>query len=375
MLETKVRTTVHSGRRRSTGEAYNPKHNSRSGGIGSHVLANPERRNIYITLDFDGNPTLHDEVDFEAHEKVFYEVFRPSLDAQNARYRKKGNYDRIKTLDEYREAHPPEEIILQVGNKDQEVPPEVTRIAVARWIDKMTEAFGKHYKICDVSIHYDEPGTGGGICADGKRSKNLSGHAHVRIVWCADGKDGLVASESKALAQMGITHDESRARSRYNHPKMAFTQNARDLFNQLVEEQNINIEKVPARPGKKTMTKEQYITEQLREEKKELEFNVTELSNECADIRFATALEAQRMDELTKEVEVLAEKKSLLERTLKGLEKAVEQLKKTVLPIQKFFERLASIRLGKDRSALDELLLNANITPAYDAIKELDEER
>lgn len=375
MLETKVRTTVHSGRRRSTGEVYNPKHNSRSSGIGSHVLANPEHRNIYITLDFDGNPTLHDEVDFEAHEKAFYEVFRPSLDAQNARYRKKGNYDRIKTLDEYREAHPPEEIILQVGNKDQEVPPEVTRIAVARWIDKMTEAFGKHYKICDVSIHYDEPGTGGGICADGKRSKNLSGHAHVRTVWCADGKDGLVASESKALAQMGITHDESRARSRYNHPKMAFTQNARDLFNQLVEEQNINIEKVPARPGKKTMTKEQYITEQLRERKKELEVNVTELSNECADIRIATALEAQRMDELTKEVEVLAEKKSFLERTLRGLEKAVEQLKKTVLPIQKFFERLASIRLGKDRSALDELLLNANVTHAYDAIKELDEER
>ena len=57
------------------------------------------------------------------------------------------------------------------------------------------------------------------------------------------------------------------------------------------------------------------------------------------------------------------------------LEKAVEQLKKTVLPIQKFFERLASIRLGKDRSALDELLLNANVTHAYDAIKELDEER
>ena len=372
MLEEKVRTTVHSGRRRSTGEAYNPKHNSRSGGIGNHVLANPERRNIYITLDFDGNPTLHDEVDFEAHEKAFYEVFRPSLDAQNARYRKKGNYDRIKTLDEYREAHPPEEIILQVGNKDQAVPPEVTRIAVARWIDKMKASFGTHYKICDVSIHYDEPGSGGGICADGKQSKNLSGHAHVRIIWCADGKDGLIASESKALEQLGITHDESRARSRYNHPKMIFTQNARDLFNQLVEEQNIAIEKIPARPGKKTMTKEQYITEQLREEKKVLESDVTELTNECASIRVVTALEAQRMDELTKEVAVLTEKKSLLETALHGLEKAVEQLKKTVLPIQKFFERLASIRLSKDRSALDELLLNGTVANAYDSFKELE---
>ncbi len=375
MPEKKVRTVVHNGRRRSTGEAYSPKHNSRSGGIGNHVLANPEHKNIYITLDFDGNPTLHEQVDFEKHEREFYEVFRPSLEAQNERYRKKGNKDRILTMDEYREARPPEETILQVGNKDMAVLPEVTRIAVAKWIDQMRAKYGSRYKIVDVAIHYDEPGTGGGICADGSQSKNLSGHAHVRAVWCAEGKDGWVVSESKALAQLGVTYDDSHARSRYNNPKITFTQESRELFNQLVEEQNINVEKVPARPGKKTMTKEQYITEQLRVEKKELEVNVTELSNECADIRIATALEAQRMDELTKEVEVLAEKKSLLERTLKGLEKAVEQLKKTVLPIQKFFERLASIRLGKDRSALDELLLNANVTHAYDAIKELDEER
>lgn len=375
MPEKKVRTVVHNGRRRSTGEAYSPKHNSRSGGIGNHVLANPEHKNIYITLDFDGNPTLHEQVDFEKHEREFYEVFRPSLEAQNERYRKKGNKDRILTMDEYREARPPEETILQVGNKDMAVLPEVTRIAVAKWIDQMRAKYGSRYKIVDVAIHYDEPGTGGGICADGSQSKNLSGHAHVRAVWCAEGKDGWVVSESKALAQLGVTYDDSHARSRYNNPKITFTQESRELFNHLVEEQNINVEKVPARPGKKTMTKEQYITEQLRVEKKELEVNVTELSNECADIRIATALEAQRMDELTKEVEVLAEKKSLLERTLRGLEKAVEQLKKTVLPIQKFFERLASIRLGKDRSALDELLLNANVTHAYDAIKELDEER
>lgn len=375
MPEKKVRTVVHNGRRRSTGEAYSPKHNSRSGGIGNHVLANPEHKNIYITLDFDGNPTLHEQVDFEKHEREFYEVFRPSLEAQNERYRKKGNKDRILTMDEYREARTPEETILQVGNKDMAVLPEVTRITVAKWIDQMRAKYGSRYKIVDVAIHYDEPGTGGGICADGSQSKNLSGHAHVRAVWCAEGKDGWVVSESKALAQLGVTYDDSHARSRYNNPKITFTQESRELFNQLVEEQNINVEKVPARPGKKTMTKEQYITEQLRVEKKELEVNVTELSNECADIRIATALEAQRMNELTKEVEVLAEKKSLLERTLRGLEKTVEQLKKTVLPIQKFFERLASIRLGKDRSALDELLLNANVTPAYDAIKEWDEER
>ena len=254
MPEKKVRTVVHNGRRRSTGEAYSPKHNSRSGGIGDHVLANPERKNIYITFDFDGNPTMHEQVDFEKHEREFYEVFRPSLEAQNERYRKKGNKDRILTMDEYREAHPPEETILQVGNKDTEVPPEVTQIAVAKWIDQMRAKYGSRYKIVDVAYHHDEPGTGGGICADGSRSKNKSGHAHIRACWCAEGKDGWVVSESKALAQLGITYDDSRARSRYNNPKITFTQEARELFNQLVEEQNIAIETTPARPGKRTMT-------------------------------------------------------------------------------------------------------------------------
>lgn len=371
MPEKKVRTVVHNGRRRSTGEAYSPRHNSRSGGIGDHVLANPERKNIYITLDFDGNPTMHEQVDFEKHEREFYEVFRPSLEAQNERYRKKGNKDRILTMDEYREARPPEETILQVGNKDFEILPEITRIAVAKWIDQMRAKYGSRYKIVDVAIHYDEPGTGGGICADGSTSKNTSGHAHVRAVWCAEGKDGWVVSESKALAQLGVTYDDSRARSRYNNPKITFTQEARELFNQLVEEQNVAVETVPARPGKRTMTKEEYITEQLREHQSELRDEVEKLSNECLEIQTEAALVAQRRDELAEEVTVLAEKKSFLETTLRGLEKTVEQLKKIVLPIQKFFTRLASIKIGKGRSALDDLMLSSEVTPAYDALKDL----
>jgi hypothetical protein len=371
MPEKKVRTVVHNGRRRSTGEAYSPKHNSRSGGIGDHVLANPERKNIYITLDFDGNPTMHEQVDFEKHEREFYEVFRPSLEAQNERYRKKGNKDRILTMDEYREARPPEETILQVGNKNSEILPEVTRIAVAKWIDQMRAKYGSRYKIVDVAIHYDEPGTGGGICADGSQSKNLSGHAHVRAVWCAEGKDGWVVSESKALAQLGVTYDDSRARSRYNNPKITFTQESRELFNQLVEEQNIAVETVPARPGKRTMTKEEYITEQLREHQAELRTEVENLSDECLEIQTEAALEAQRRDELAVEVVELTKKKTLLESALHGLEKAVDRLKKTIGPIQIFFEKLSNIRLWKGHSALDELL--DNDASAYNALKGLEE--
>ena len=371
MPENKVRTMVHRGRRRSNGEAFNPRHNSRSGSIGNHILANPTRKNIYITMDFDGNPTLHDEVDFEAHEKEFYEAFRPALDAQNERYRKKRNYDRIMSMRQYRQAHPPEEIIFQVGNKDQEIPPEVTQNAVAKWLDAVRETYGTRYRICSVSLHFDEPGSGGGLTSDGKVSKNLSGHAHVRGIFCAESKDGWIVSENKALAQLGITHDESRPRSRYNNPKITFTKETRELFNRFVEEQNIAVETVPANPGKHSMTKEEYIAAQLREHQRELQDEVEELSNECLEIQTETALEAQRRDQLVEEVAVLVKEKSFLESTLRGLEKTIEYFKKTVLPIQKFFERLSNIRLWKGHSALDELLDSDAST--YTALKELEE--
>ena len=371
MPENKVRTMVHSERRKSNGKAFNPRHNSRSGSIGSHILANPERKNIYITIDFDGKMKLHDKVDFEAHEKEFYETFRPALEEQNKRYKEKGRHDRVLTLRQYREAHPPVETILQVGNKDQEISPDVTQKAISRWIDQMRILYGSRYKIVDVAIHYDEPGTGGGICSDGNRSKNTAGHAHIRAVYCAEGKDGWVVSESKALAQLGITYDESRPRSRYNNPKITFTREMRELFNQLVEEQNIAVETVPARPGKRSMTKEEYLAAQLREHKKELQSDVEALSNERSEIQAETALEAQKRDELVEEVAVLTEKKSLLETALHGLEQAAEYLKKIVLPIQKFFGKLAGIRLGKGRSALDELMLDSEVASAYDALKEL----
>ena len=49
MPEKKVRTVVHNGRRRSTGEAYSPKHNSRSGGIGESLASDSRiRRNVPI---------------------------------------------------------------------------------------------------------------------------------------------------------------------------------------------------------------------------------------------------------------------------------------------------------------------------------------
>ena len=69
---------------------------------------------------------------------------------------------------------------------------------------------------------------------------------------------------------------------------------------------------------------------------------------------------------MVKDVAALTKKK-------RGLEAAVERLKAILLPIQNFFTRLGSIRIGKNRTALDELMLSSEGATAYDALKELND--
>ena len=111
-----------------------------------------------------------------------------------------------------------------------------------------------------------------------------------------------------------------------------------------------------SRAGKDLVT---YQRDQARQE-------LQEFKNECSAIRAEAALEAQRRDELAEDVAALTKKK-------RGLEAAVERLKAILLPIQTFFTRLGSIRIGKNRTALDELMLSSEGATAYDALKELND--
>ena len=74
--------------------------------------------------------------------------------------------------------------------------------------------------------------------------------------------------------------------------------------------------------------------------------------------------EAQEAAVLKEQVKALTDQKNRLEAKL-------ERLKAVLLPIQKLFTKLAGIRIGK-HSALDEVLLDADICPAYDALQKLE---
>lgn len=231
-----MRVTTHNGRAGKHG-TYSPKHNDRKFDPknAEHINSEKSSNNLYWHCYLKKDR----EMSFEDVEKKFYsKYFTDSLNAQNERYRGHGHKERMKTMDEYRKAKQtcPEETIFQIGNTDETVDYKMlydVMLEQLRWESKQF----KNVKFLNYAIHTDEEG---------------APHVHVRKVWIAKGKDGYTVSQTKALKEMGIERPNlSKNPSRYNNPKMTYTQRCRDHFIELCEQKGLTIEKTPDATSKK----------------------------------------------------------------------------------------------------------------------------
>ena len=183
-------------------------------------------------------------------------------------------------------------------------------------------------------------------------------------------------NQTQALAEMGIeAPNPDEKDSKANNRLITFSQQCREMYVAIAERHGFTIESEPALPGKITLNKQEFITKKLREENEALTIERASLINENktlaeqqSALRSENAEIAQERSKLRKQVDELTVENSRLSAT-------VERLKRFIYPITHFFAKLASIKIADGRSAFDELLLNAKFTPAYDAIKEWDEER
>lgn len=346
-----VRATMHNGRTRASGEAYCVKHNDRDFNIehATHINTAPERRNRYFIVSADGSVDNHPSISFEEHEKqVYATLFSESLAKQTERHIKAGHAERIRTMDDYRSAARtcPEETILQLGTKDTHADPQAFIKAVNLWCQQMQSTYGTNWRLIDGALHFDES----------------TPHCHIRAVWTAMGHDGLEVSQTKALAELGIQRpDPSKPQNRYNNPKQNFTQSSRELWISAAREYGIEIEEVPETPGKTSLTKEQYIAQQVRSEVVELSRQKEQM---CAEASQAASKRAALLDEVAD-----------LENTKRRLEASLNWLKGVLLPIQKLFTKLAGYRITSTRTVLDDILDDAEIAPAYDALRTLEAHR
>ncbi len=311
----KVRATMHNGRTRSTGEVYRVNHNDRNYDTtrADNINPHPERRNRYFIMGTDGTINCNPAISFEQHEqRVYTELFGESLAAQNLRHIQAGHRERVRSVEEYRLSPRtcPEETVLQLGTRDEYADPTAFQMAVNLWCNRMHQAYGSSWRLLDGSIHFDE----------------ATPHAHIRAVWVASGKDGFEVSQNKALQGLGIERpDPSKPKDRHNNPKHTFTELSRQIWLDAARECGIEVEETPKLPGKRTQTKEEFVSQKIRTE--------------------VARLTAER-EELQAQAQALKQEAN----RLKGLLKALGDL---LRPLQRLAEKLSRLRCVDGKSALE----------------------
>lgn len=163
--------------------------------------------------------------DAEEAEKLLYgDMFRDELDAQNEAYRKKGNYGRIWTMEDWRKSvrHRPIEDVLQIGNEKNCLPAGELYDVYRQFYNWRKENFGDVFVIVSAVIYV-----------------GYVPHIHERYVLYWTDEDGVKHTGiDTALEQIGIglPFGKIEGKGRYNNRKMMFDHICREKWLDLVED-------------------------------------------------------------------------------------------------------------------------------------------
>lgn len=315
-----MRTTSHSGRfNRQTGEVFSANHNDRNFDLNNteHINADLTQFNKYYTC-------YPEDMSFQELERKYYtENFKEALKAKNERYKASGHAEDVKSIDDLLKSRRtcPEEVIYQIGKKEQTIKPELLDEICRKQLTWEHSQF-PNVKILDAALHVDE----------------ATPHMHVRKVWEAQGKDGKMVSQTKALEQMGVERpDKSKAKSRYNNPKMTYTRACREHFQELCKEYDLEIETEPQEASKSGLALKEYQRQQeekkLKEAEKQLESVNEEIGYQDMYLLNVNELAEQREKELNareQEIRQTNAEFQTLKQELKDTSDELVQAKKTI---------------------------------------------
>lgn len=242
MADGKLRVSMHSGRERSA------RHNDRSFLKGKtpewitehapHIDTARMASNCYWT--WDGTKG------FMAAERRFYiQELSEGQEQTNRRYIREGHRDRCKTIDDlYKdEKTSPEEVILQIGDKDADIDPELFKACVYEYMQRLQDWSREHgdcMTLLSMACHFDE----------------VSPHAHLSRCWTFKDKHGhRKLGQNAALKAAGIDlpHPE-KPEGRHNNRKMAFDALARGWWQDICKAHGLEIETEPL-PNRRTHKK------------------------------------------------------------------------------------------------------------------------
>lgn len=248
-----LRASQHSGREGSG------RHNDRSFLVGRSAAWIQEHADHIDTTRTSQNQviTWDGTADIEQSERAWYaRTYGAAQEETNRRYIRERHPDRCKTTDDLYDGKltRPEEMILQVGNKDARADEGAFIEALNTYHARLVEwnhAHGDHMHILSMALHMDE----------------TTPHIHIRRVWDYTDRDGLTRlGQAKALEQAGIElPDPTKPAGRYNNRKMTFDTRARGWWQEACRAHGLEIETEPL-PDRRHQAKADYIRGQMAQE-------------------------------------------------------------------------------------------------------------
>ena len=237
------KASVHNGRANSKGVAYNANHNTMELSRSHQPHIDPDRihLNRYIQYLQNGAAIAHKGgeggYDSRKHEIDQYKrLYGEGLDARNRRYIASGHRERVKSVRQvYRDPKTaPMETIFQLGKKGAEIDKaKRTQVMAAAWGDVLQhlhQQYGANLIPLDAALHRDE----------------VNDHIHFRFTLGARDKFGhMVPNQSAALEAMGFDgrNPETGKKDRYHNPLVAFTDEVRETFYQACERRGVQIDR------------------------------------------------------------------------------------------------------------------------------------
>ena len=206
--------------------------------------------------------------DFEWAEQFFYKNhFTDGLEYQNAKHRKKGNYGRVKEMDDYRTSEKtcPESTLYYLGDRYHNAGPDVLEVAVMEFLMWREKEYPQVVTV-DWAVHQEDGAP----------------HVHERHVWIAHDDAGHdIVCQEKALEEMGVPrHDEVKYKAdmaaalkikdkkkqaskisqinRYNNRKMTYTEACREKMIEIARSYGIEVEDKPREPGQKGLSQARF---------------------------------------------------------------------------------------------------------------------
>lgn len=243
-----VRVTIIGGG--NVGKIRGANHHSRGKGGRVHSPKHIDRHDLKNAKHIDPTKTPKNRYwlcqgewkqpgDCEAVERAYYrEAYTAGQEAQNEKYRKKGNYSRQRTVDQVYDTTTtsPEGSLLYIGCiKDGLADPDKLWACALEYKDWEQSTLGDNYVVLTLGMHVDEKG---------------QYHVEERGVYQYRDNDGnLRPGQNAALEAAGIPlPDKNQPRSQMNNRKMTWDAVRREKWLDILEAHGYDIERTPEDP-------------------------------------------------------------------------------------------------------------------------------